>query len=117
MHCTTVYTEKLTCGTVYDRHYFYNAAFLPPVLTLSRIRRSSCFKIEVNEDLLVCNSNYSIKASSSYELHVINWTTSNSVSLLCNPNMNTLYNFTVTNTDCLYSDLPAPSFLYSKFSK
>ena len=115
MHCTTVFIEKLTCCIVYDRHYFFNAAFLPPVLTLSRIRRSSCFKIEVIEDLLVYNSNYSIRAS-SYEVHVINWTP-NSVSVLCNPNMNMLYNFTVTNTDCLYSDLPAPSFLYSKFSK
>ena len=92
-----------------------NVALLQPVIVLSIINESNCLEIKASEDLLSDKLNYSVVVSTPYQNHVINWTTSNSV--LCNYDIDPSYDFTVTNTDCPYSDPPVPSFYYSECFK
>ena len=62
--------------------------------------------------MLSAKLNYLVVVSTPYQNHIINWTTSNSVQ--CNFDIDTSFDFTVTNIDCPYTDPPAPSFNYSK---
>ena len=62
--------------------------------------------------MLSAKLNYLVVVSTPYQNNIINWTTSNSVQ--CNFDIDTSFDFTVTNIDCPYTDPPAPSFNYSK---